>query len=68
MKGWRLRGEIALARRELDAAEDAFRRALAIAEAIGNPTQLWKTTPRGHLHAPASARTRPERPTGPPAR
>ena len=43
MKGWRLRGEIALARHQLDDAETAFREALAIAEVIGNPTQLWTT-------------------------
>ena len=43
VKGWRLRGEIALASRELDRAEDAFRQALSIAEVIGNPAQLWKT-------------------------
>ena len=58
VKGWRLRGEIALARRELDGAEAAFRQALAIATEIGNPTQLWKThTALGHLHA---ARPRPD--------
>jgi tetratricopeptide (TPR) repeat protein len=43
VKAWRLRGEIALARSELEGAEGALRQALAIAEAIGNPTQLWKT-------------------------
>jgi tetratricopeptide (TPR) repeat protein len=43
VKGWRLRGEIALARRQWDEAENAFRQALAIAQAIGNPTQLWKS-------------------------
>jgi DNA-binding NtrC family response regulator/tetratricopeptide (TPR) repeat protein len=58
VKGWRLRGEIALARRELDEAEDAFRRALAVASTIGNPTQLWKTHAAwGHLQA---ARQRPD--------
>jgi tetratricopeptide (TPR) repeat protein len=52
VKGWRLRGEIALARRQLDDAETAFRRALAIAEAIGNPPQLWTTQGAlGRLHA-----------------
>jgi transcriptional regulator with AAA-type ATPase domain/tetratricopeptide (TPR) repeat protein len=51
-KGWRLRGEIALVRRRLDDAETAFRRALGIAEAIGNPTQLWMTRAAlGRLHA-----------------
>jgi tetratricopeptide (TPR) repeat protein len=43
VKGWRLRGEIALARYHWDEAENAFRQALAIAQAIGNPTQLWKS-------------------------
>ena len=41
--GWRLTGEIASARRQWDNAEGALRQALAIAQAIGNPTQLWKT-------------------------
>jgi tetratricopeptide (TPR) repeat protein len=58
VKSWRLRGEIALARRELDEAEAAFGQALAIATEIGNPTQLWEThTVLGHLHA---ARQRPD--------
>ncbi len=43
VKGWRLRGEIAIARRRWDEAETALREALTIAEAIGNPTQIWKT-------------------------
>jgi class 3 adenylate cyclase/tetratricopeptide (TPR) repeat protein/ribosomal protein L40E len=43
VKGWRLRGEIALARHQRDEAESALRKALAIAQAIGNPTQLWKS-------------------------
>jgi transcriptional regulator with AAA-type ATPase domain/tetratricopeptide (TPR) repeat protein len=52
VKGWRLRGQIAFARRQLDDAETAFRQALAIAEAIGNPTQLWTTQAAlGRLHA-----------------
>ncbi|MFQ5962262.1 MAG: hypothetical protein ACE5MG_12780, partial [Candidatus Methylomirabilales bacterium] len=42
-RGWRLKGEIALTRRQWDEAESALRQALAIAEAIGNPPQLWKT-------------------------
>ena len=41
--GWRLTGEIASARRQWDNAEGALQQALAIAQAIGNPTQLWKT-------------------------
>ena len=52
IKEWRLRGEIALARRQRDEAEEAIRRALTIAEAISNPTQLWKThVALGRLHA-----------------
>jgi class 3 adenylate cyclase/tetratricopeptide (TPR) repeat protein len=43
VKGWRLKGEIALARRQWDAAGSALGQALTIAQAIGNPTQLWKT-------------------------
>jgi tetratricopeptide (TPR) repeat protein len=43
VKGWRLKGEIALARRQWDEAENAFRQAVTIAAAIGNPTQLWKS-------------------------
>jgi class 3 adenylate cyclase/tetratricopeptide (TPR) repeat protein len=43
VKGWRLRGEIALARHQWEEAESALRQALAIAQAIGNPTQLWKS-------------------------
>ncbi len=43
VKGWRLKGEIAGARRQWDEAEGALQQALAIAQSIGNPTQLWKT-------------------------
>ncbi len=43
VKGWRLMGEIALLRRQWDEADAALRQALTIAQAIGNPTQLWKT-------------------------
>jgi class 3 adenylate cyclase/tetratricopeptide (TPR) repeat protein len=43
VKGLRLKGEIALARRQWDEAEDALGQALSIARAIGNPTQLWKS-------------------------
>jgi class 3 adenylate cyclase/tetratricopeptide (TPR) repeat protein len=42
-RGWRLRGEIATARRQWDDAASALQEALAIAQNIGNPTQLWKT-------------------------
>ena len=55
VKGWRLRGEIALARRDLDAAASALRQALAIAETVGNPPQLWKT------HAAWGGFMRPDR-------
>ncbi|MGH2670106.1 MAG: tetratricopeptide repeat protein, partial [bacterium] len=51
VKGWRLKGEIALARRQWDEAESALRQALTIAEQIGNPAQLWKAhLALGHLH------------------
>ncbi len=43
VKGWRLTGEIARSRRRWDDAEQALRRALAVAEQIGNPPQLWMT-------------------------
>jgi tetratricopeptide (TPR) repeat protein len=52
VKGWHLRGRIALSRRRLDEAETAFRQALAVAEAIGNPRQLWTAhAALGRLHA-----------------
>jgi tetratricopeptide (TPR) repeat protein len=43
VRGWRLRGEIALARRQWDDADAALRQALEIAQGVGNPTHLWKT-------------------------
>lgn len=43
VKGWRLKGEIARARRQWDEAERALQQALAIAQTIGNPTQLWRS-------------------------
>jgi class 3 adenylate cyclase/tetratricopeptide (TPR) repeat protein len=43
VKGWRLRGEIALARRQLDDAAATLTKALEFARTIGNPTQLWRT-------------------------
>jgi DNA-binding NtrC family response regulator/tetratricopeptide (TPR) repeat protein len=43
VKGWRLSGEIARSRRHWDDAEQALRQALAVAEQIGNPPQLWAT-------------------------
>ncbi len=52
VRGWRLRGEIAFASRAWDESEAALRRALTIAERVGNPTQLWKThATLGALHA-----------------
>ena len=54
VKGWRLRGEIARAHRQWDEAEGWLRQALPLAQAVGNPTQLWKThLALGHLHAEA---------------
>jgi tetratricopeptide (TPR) repeat protein len=51
VKGLRLQGEIALARRQAAEAEGWLRRALALAQAVGNPTQLWKThLVMGHLY------------------
>jgi tetratricopeptide (TPR) repeat protein len=59
VKGYRLKGEIALARRQWDEAEGVLRQALTIAQAIGNPTQLWRThVVLGRLHA---ATKKPER-------
>jgi len=43
VKGWRLRGEIALARRQWDDAASALEQALDLARPLGNPTQLWRT-------------------------
>jgi class 3 adenylate cyclase/tetratricopeptide (TPR) repeat protein len=40
---WRIRGESAVARRAWGEAEEALRRALAIAEAIGQPRQTWQS-------------------------
>ena len=51
-RGWRLRGEIAFVSRAWDESEAALREALAIAELVGNPTQLWKThAALGRLYA-----------------
>ena len=43
VKGWRLIGEMALARRQWDEAEGWWQQALTLAQSLGNPTQLWKT-------------------------
>jgi tetratricopeptide (TPR) repeat protein len=40
---WRLKGEAEIARRQWDEAERWLREALGMAQAIGNPRQLWKT-------------------------
>lgn len=58
VRGWRLRGELALARRHWVDAEQALRQALGVAESIGNPTQLWKT--HAALGRLATARQHPE--------
>ena len=51
VKAYRLKGEIALSRHQWDEAESMLRQGLSIAEAIGNPTQLWKTHfALGQLH------------------
>ncbi len=52
VKGWRLRGEIASARRMWVDADHALREALGVAEILGNPTQLWQThVALGRLHS-----------------
>ena len=54
IKGQRLRGEIALVRRQWDEAEGWLLQALPLAQAVGNPTQLWKThLAMGRLHTEA---------------
>jgi class 3 adenylate cyclase/tetratricopeptide (TPR) repeat protein len=62
VRGWRLRGGIAVARLDWEAAEEALRKALAFAKRVGNPTQLWRThLALGELyretHRPDPART-----------
>jgi class 3 adenylate cyclase/DNA-binding winged helix-turn-helix (wHTH) protein/tetratricopeptide (TPR) repeat protein len=54
VKGWRLQGEIALARRQWDEAEAWLRQALPLAQTVGNPPQLWQShLALGRLHAEA---------------
>jgi hypothetical protein len=54
VRAWRLKGEIALARRQWDEGEAALRQAMHIARAIASPTQLWKThLAVGRLHSEA---------------
>ena len=43
VRGWRLRGEIALAHHQRDEAAAWLHQALTCAQTLGNPTQLWKT-------------------------
>ena len=43
VKGWRLKGDIAVAGKQYKEADAAFRKALGIAQFISNPTQLWRT-------------------------
>jgi transcriptional regulator with AAA-type ATPase domain/tetratricopeptide (TPR) repeat protein len=43
VKAWRLTGAIATAERRWEEAAAALGEALALAEALGNPPQLWKT-------------------------
>jgi tetratricopeptide (TPR) repeat protein len=57
--GWRLKGQIACARRQWDEADGWLQQALPLAQTVGNPTQLWKThLALGQLH---TAMKRPER-------
>jgi tetratricopeptide (TPR) repeat protein len=52
VKGWRLAGEVARESGKWDVAERALREALRLAEAIENPTQLWRThAALARLHA-----------------
>jgi tetratricopeptide (TPR) repeat protein len=52
VKGWRLSGSIACAARRWDEAHGALHEALAVAKAIRNPTQLWRTNAAlGQYHA-----------------
>jgi len=65
VKGWRLKGEIALLNKQSDEAEDALRQALTIAKAIGNPYQLWKTyLTIGRLHTSAKRKEAAEQAFG----
>lgn len=43
VRGWRLKASIDAHRLNWEDAEESLRRALALAEKIGNPTQLWRT-------------------------
>src|SRR3989454_263414 len=49
---WRIKGESATVRRAWEEAEEALRRALAIAQSIGQPRQIWMSQAAlGRLHA-----------------
>ncbi|MBL8072753.1 MAG: AAA family ATPase [Nitrospira sp.] len=57
-KGWRLRGEVALAERRWDDSLHALQQALIFARRTANPTQIWKThVALGRLN---EARRRPD--------
>ncbi len=43
VRGWRLKAQIAKARRHSEEAEEALRKSLTYAKRVRNPTQLWKT-------------------------
>ncbi len=43
VRGWRLKGEIAVARQQWEDAEECFKKALGFATRVDNPPQLWKT-------------------------
>jgi class 3 adenylate cyclase/tetratricopeptide (TPR) repeat protein len=50
VRGWRLRGELAMVQRRWDDAGAALREALDGAVVLGNPSELWKTHEAfGHL-------------------
>jgi len=52
VRAWRLEGEAALARRQWDEAERWLGDALRLAQATGDPRQLWKTQAGlGRFHA-----------------
>ena len=67
VKGWRLKGQALLAQGQGEEAEKALSRALTIAQEIGNPPQLWKTTrPWVHCMHGRPTRGTPGRPIAAP--
>jgi class 3 adenylate cyclase/tetratricopeptide (TPR) repeat protein len=51
VRAWRLKGDAARLRQDWDAADRALREALALAEPLGNPRELWQTHAAiGRLH------------------